>query len=132
MQNLTVLPLEVVRVEEATPLSPADTIAIHELLNRVYLSEDSREREVLRQVVTENFVQIHSILDNSKDGSSLLTGLSTIRSFLMGFAIKLSILRLVLPGQFNLKQLVISLFSKSSQTIHRLHSNYLVSLDTEL
>jgi hypothetical protein len=42
-KKVTQLPLDIVRGNEAQPLSAADTIAIHELINRVYLAEDSKE-----------------------------------------------------------------------------------------
>jgi hypothetical protein len=63
-QKVTQLPLNIVRGNEAQPLSAADTIAIYELINRVYLAEDSRDREALRQTVTENYIQEHSVLGN--------------------------------------------------------------------
>ncbi len=59
--NTTKLPASTVRLEEATPLPTADAIAIHELLNRVYLAEDTRDGDALRQLVTADFVQIHSL-----------------------------------------------------------------------
>jgi hypothetical protein len=57
----TNLPTSVVRVNEATPLSGIDAVAIHELLNRIYLAEDSRDGDALRQSVTADFVQVHSL-----------------------------------------------------------------------
>lgn len=57
----TALPTSIVRATEATPLSASDTIALHELITRVYLAEDLRDREALQQVVTENFVQRHMV-----------------------------------------------------------------------
>jgi hypothetical protein len=59
--KITALPTATVRVTEARPLDAADAIAIHELINRVYLAEDSRDHEALQQVVTEDYVQRHSL-----------------------------------------------------------------------
>ena len=61
LQKVTQLPLDIVRAETAQPLSAENTIAIHELINRVYLAEDSRVPKALRQVVTKNFIQEHTI-----------------------------------------------------------------------
>jgi len=55
--KVTQLPLDIVRADETKPIDAADTIAIHELINRVFLAEDSRDREALRQTVTDNFIQ---------------------------------------------------------------------------
>jgi hypothetical protein len=57
----THLPLSTVRLEEASPLTGTDAIAVHELLNRVYLAEDTRDGDALRQCVTTDFVQVHSL-----------------------------------------------------------------------
>lgn len=59
--KITALPTATVRVTEARPLDAADAIVIHELINRVYLAEDSRDREALQQIVTEDYVQHHSL-----------------------------------------------------------------------
>ena len=56
--KITALPTNIVRPAEATPLNAADSIAIHELITRVYLAEDLREREALQQTVTENYLQL--------------------------------------------------------------------------
>jgi hypothetical protein len=61
-RRVTQLPVDVVRWQTAKPLPAADTIAIYELLHRVYLAEDSRDREALRQTITHDFVQDHSIV----------------------------------------------------------------------
>jgi hypothetical protein len=55
------LPLDTVRAAETTPLDAADSIAIHELITRIYLAEDSRDGEALQQVVTENYAQLHTL-----------------------------------------------------------------------
>lgn len=59
--KITHLPASTVRLNEATPLAGADAVAVHELLNRVYLAEDTRDADALRQCVTANFVQVHSL-----------------------------------------------------------------------
>ncbi|HAX76884.1 MAG TPA: hypothetical protein DCY88_13840 [Cyanobacteria bacterium UBA11372] len=74
--KVTQLPLEIVRSHEAKPLDAADTIAIHELINRVFLAEDSRDREALQQTVTEDFVQEHTIFGK-------LTGRETFASWVI-------------------------------------------------
>ncbi len=57
----TILPPHVIRSAETTPLPPEDAIAIHELLNRVYLAEDTRDPVALKQLVAEDFVQSHAV-----------------------------------------------------------------------
>jgi SnoaL-like domain len=57
----TALPMSIVRAASATPLTATDSIAIHELIARVYLAEDLRDREALQQAVTENYVQLHTL-----------------------------------------------------------------------
>jgi hypothetical protein len=57
----TALPVGIVRAAEATPLNAIDSMAIHELIARVYLAEDLRDREALEQAVTENYVQLHTV-----------------------------------------------------------------------
>ena len=59
--KITALTTNIVRPAEATPLNAADSIAIHELITRVYLAEDLREREALQQTVTENYLQLHTV-----------------------------------------------------------------------
>ncbi|NJK56731.1 MAG: hypothetical protein HC939_12380 [Pleurocapsa sp. SU_5_0] len=48
MHSKTHLPLEVIRNDEAKALEPGDIIAVHELLNRVFLEEDGKWRIVER------------------------------------------------------------------------------------
>lgn len=67
----TILPDLLVRPESSTPLAASDAIAIHELLNRFYLAEDSRDLTALRQLVTDDFVQIHSLFGRL-DGAEAL------------------------------------------------------------
>jgi hypothetical protein len=55
------LPLNIVKPGIAEPLPAADTIAIHELVNRIYLAEDSRDGQALEEAVTEDFIQDHSV-----------------------------------------------------------------------
>jgi SnoaL-like domain len=55
------LPRNVVSPGVAEPLPAADAIAIHELINRIYLAEDSRDAKALEEAVTEDFIQDHSI-----------------------------------------------------------------------
>lgn len=55
------LPETVVRNTVAVPLPAADAISIHELLHRVYLAEDTRDAEALRQAVSTDFIQNHNI-----------------------------------------------------------------------
>lgn len=57
----TALPIDIVRAAETIPLDASDTIAIHELITRIYLAEDLRDREALQQAVTENYVQLHTL-----------------------------------------------------------------------
>jgi predicted helicase len=61
MHSKTHLPLEVIRNDEAKALEPVDIIAVHELLNRVFLAEDSRDADALRQCVTEDLSHHHSL-----------------------------------------------------------------------
>jgi hypothetical protein len=60
-RKVTQLPPTVVRWQAAEPLPASDTIAIHELIHRVYLAEDSRDRDALAQAVTADFVQDHAV-----------------------------------------------------------------------
>lgn len=57
----THLPLEVIRNDEAKALEPIDVIAVCELLNRIYLAEDSRDADALRQCVTIDLSHHHSL-----------------------------------------------------------------------
>ena len=59
--NVTHLPLELIRNDEARTLDPHDAIAVHELLNRLFLAEDSRDADALRQCVTEDLSHHHSL-----------------------------------------------------------------------
>ncbi|WP_051469912.1 nuclear transport factor 2 family protein [Fischerella sp. PCC 9605] len=59
--KITHLPLEVIRNDEAKALDPKDAIAVHELLNRVFLAEDSRDADALRQCVTADLSHHHSL-----------------------------------------------------------------------
>jgi hypothetical protein len=61
MHLKTHLPLEVIRNDEAKALEPTDVIAVHELLNRVFLAEDSRDADALRQCVTVGLSHHHSL-----------------------------------------------------------------------
>jgi small nuclear ribonucleoprotein (snRNP)-like protein len=61
MHSKTHLPLEVIRNDEAKALEPTDVIAVHELLNRVFLAEDSRDADALRQCVTVGLSHHHSL-----------------------------------------------------------------------
>lgn len=61
MNSKTYLPLEVIRNDEVKALDPADAIAIHELVNRLLLAEDSRDAEALRQCVAVDLVHHHSL-----------------------------------------------------------------------
>jgi hypothetical protein len=65
-QKAAQLPQSIVQLDAAKPLPAADLIAIHELISRVYLSEDSLDREGLRQAVTPDF-----ILEDSVTGKSV-------------------------------------------------------------
>jgi SnoaL-like domain len=59
------LPVLVVR-RPASALPAADTLAIHELISRIYLAEDSLDREALRDAVTSDF-----ILEDSLSGRTI-------------------------------------------------------------
>lgn len=59
--KVTTLPAELVQPDLAVPLPPADAIAIHELVTRIYLAEDSRDLNALRQLVTEDLVHEHTV-----------------------------------------------------------------------
>jgi SnoaL-like domain len=65
-QKVTQLPQSIVRLDVSKPLPTADVIAIHELISRAYLAEDSLDREALRQAVTPDF-----ILEDSVTGKSV-------------------------------------------------------------
>lgn len=55
----TILPAQIVN-PTASDLSVEDRIAIHELLNRLFLAEDSRDFEALRQILTEDHIFNHA------------------------------------------------------------------------
>jgi len=55
------LPQDIVNPGVAESLPAADAIAIHELINRIYLAEDSRDGQALEEAVTEDFIQDHAI-----------------------------------------------------------------------
>ncbi|WP_299410419.1 nuclear transport factor 2 family protein [uncultured Roseobacter sp.] len=57
----TQLPAPLVDPALATPLSGADAIAVHEVVTRVYLAEDSRNAAALANLVTDDFVQDHTL-----------------------------------------------------------------------
>ena len=57
MNSTTVLPLNIVRNEDFEVLDAKDILLIHELINRVYLAEDSRDADALGQCVTEDYHQ---------------------------------------------------------------------------
>jgi len=75
------LPLPVVRRSPA-PLPAADGLAIHELISRVYLAEDSVDRDTLRDAVTSGFV-----LEDS------MTGRTVGRDAFADLAVKTAALR---------------------------------------
>jgi len=64
-QKVAQLPQRVVRRNAANALPAADVIAIHELISRVYLAEDSLDREALRQSVTADFILEDSVTGRS-------------------------------------------------------------------
>ena len=64
-EKVTQLPSAVVRTDALRALPAADTVAIHQLINRVYLAEDSLDREALRQAVTADFVLEDSVTGRS-------------------------------------------------------------------
>lgn len=70
--NKTILPASVTQNAVAKTLPPADALAVHELLNRVYLAEDTRDPLALRQLVTEDFVQVHSVFGELKGPSAFV------------------------------------------------------------
>lgn len=57
----TVLPEELVQPDAGDRLRGDDALAIHELIARVYLAEDSRDFTALRQLVTPDLVHDHSL-----------------------------------------------------------------------
>ena len=59
------LPQRIVRRAGSPALPAADVIAIHELLSRVYLAEDSLDREALRDAVAPNFILEDSVTGRS-------------------------------------------------------------------
>ncbi len=59
------LPTQIVRRNHAAALTAADDIAIHELINRVYLAEDSLDADALRDAVTTDFTLEDSITGRS-------------------------------------------------------------------
>jgi SnoaL-like domain len=59
--KITHLPLDIIRNDEATALNPVDVIAVHELLNRIFLAEDSRDADALGQCVTKDLSHHHSL-----------------------------------------------------------------------
>ena len=65
VQKVTQLPQSVVRLEVSKPLPAEDVIAIHELISRVYLAEDSLDREGLGQAVIADFILEDSVTGRS-------------------------------------------------------------------
>ncbi|MEM9190310.1 MAG: nuclear transport factor 2 family protein [Myxococcota bacterium] len=64
----TELPDALVDPVQATPLPPADALAIREAVTRIYLAEDSRNAAALRHLVTTDFVQEHSLYGHIEGG----------------------------------------------------------------
>jgi hypothetical protein len=73
------LPMAIVRRNHIAALTAADDIAIHELINRVYLAEDSLDAEALKDAVTADF-----ILEDSITGRS--TGRDAFAALVLGGA----------------------------------------------
>src|SRR5438046_194333 len=59
------LPQRIVRRAGSAPLRADDDIAIHELISRVYLAEDSLDREALRDAVAPDFILEDSVAGRS-------------------------------------------------------------------
>lgn len=69
----TTLPAAVVEPNGGARLPPEDVIAIHEVLARVYLAEDSRDYGALRQLVTPDLVHEHSIYGTANGPEGLVS-----------------------------------------------------------
>lgn len=70
----TLLPDGLVQPNAGDRLRAEDALAIHELIARVYLAEDSRDFTALRQLVTPDLVHDHSLYGRV-DGPEGLVGL---------------------------------------------------------
>ncbi len=57
----TITSAKLLHPQEAPPLSAADRLAIHELIARNYLVEDTRDEAHLASIVTEDYRQEHAI-----------------------------------------------------------------------
>ncbi|MBP2831857.1 nuclear transport factor 2 family protein [Aquimarina sp. U1-2] len=55
----TVLPKKMVQTKGVTMLPAEDIVMIREIVNRLYLAEDSRDFEAFRQLLADDFVQDH-------------------------------------------------------------------------
>ena len=70
----TISPAALLTPNEGTPLSAEDRLAIHELIARNYLVEDTRNEDHLAAIVTEDFKQEHVIFGKTdgRDGLAAL------------------------------------------------------------
>lgn len=70
----TISPAALLSLKEEAPLSAEDRLAIHELIARNYLVEDTRDKENLAAIVTEDFKQEHVIFGatDGRDGLAAL------------------------------------------------------------
>lgn len=70
----TISPDSLLTPGEASPLSAEDRLAIHDLIARNYLVEDTREESHLASIVTEDFKQEHVIFGatDGRDGLAAL------------------------------------------------------------
>ena len=70
----TISPAALLTAKEEAPLSAEDRLAIHELIARNYLVEDTRDEAHLAAIVTETFKQEHVIFGatDGRDGLAAL------------------------------------------------------------
>lgn len=66
----TALPSAIVNPESATPLSGDDAAMVRETVTRIYLAEDARDVSALKALVTEDFVQQHSVYGTLSGGDT--------------------------------------------------------------
>ena len=61
MNAVTTMPAGLVRPHATPPLPSDDALAVQQLVARVYLAEDSRDLEALRQIFTPDMVHEHTL-----------------------------------------------------------------------
>ncbi|MEL6977321.1 MAG: nuclear transport factor 2 family protein [Pseudomonadota bacterium] len=66
----TALPSAIVNPESARPLSGEDAATVRETVTRIYLAEDARDVSALKALVTDDFVQEHSVYGTLSGGDA--------------------------------------------------------------